>query len=221
MFGMARLQTSLRSRQRASTSIDVAGAGVSADAVAVELRRRMPALPVKKQHKLLYYAQGHHLGVYGEPLFRDTISAWDMGPVVGRPWKTEKAEGQASAAPERLDERQLNTVGYVVSHYGALSGAELERLTHTETPWIEANRRRRPGSSARISVDAIRDYFAAQGTDDDTIQLDADELGRWLEQVRPYDPSADVVTDDRERLRARIPSERDERWTRPQRGRPR
>jgi uncharacterized phage-associated protein len=38
---------------------------------------------VKKLHKLLYYCQGHHLATFGLPLFDESISAWDMGPVVG------------------------------------------------------------------------------------------------------------------------------------------
>lgn len=35
-----------------------------------------------KLQKLQYYAQGHHLAVYGQPLFADKIQAWSYGPVV-------------------------------------------------------------------------------------------------------------------------------------------
>ena len=35
-----------------------------------------------KLQKLLYYAQGFHLVIYGEPLFPETIEAWAHGPVV-------------------------------------------------------------------------------------------------------------------------------------------
>jgi hypothetical protein len=34
---------------------------VSAHDVAAALRARLPDLPTKKLHKLLYYCQGHHL----------------------------------------------------------------------------------------------------------------------------------------------------------------
>ena len=33
-------------------------------------------------HKLLYYAQGWHLGIRGQPLFAERIEAWKHGPVV-------------------------------------------------------------------------------------------------------------------------------------------
>src|SRR5947207_14369309 len=103
---------------------------VSAHDVAVVLRERLPGLPVKKLHKLLYYCQGHHLAAFGEPLFGETISAWDMGPVVGTLWKQEK-DGEPAPVPARagagvgvgaarLSEAELNTVGYVVSRYGGL-----------------------------------------------------------------------------------------------------
>jgi len=55
----------------------IAGSGVyavnmsaSAHDVAAALRDRLPGLPTKKLHKLLYFCQGHHLAVKGEPLFR-------------------------------------------------------------------------------------------------------------------------------------------------------
>jgi uncharacterized phage-associated protein len=52
---------------------------VSAHDVAAVLRARQPGMPAKKLHKLLYYCQGHHLAVFDEPLFAETVSAYDMG----------------------------------------------------------------------------------------------------------------------------------------------
>jgi uncharacterized phage-associated protein len=49
---------------------------VSARDVAAAIRERLPRVPTKKLHKLLYYCQGHHLAHFGKPLFSDTISAW-------------------------------------------------------------------------------------------------------------------------------------------------
>jgi uncharacterized phage-associated protein len=39
-----------------------------------------------KLQKVLYYAQGHHVGQYGKPLFGDQIEAWSHGPVVASVW---------------------------------------------------------------------------------------------------------------------------------------
>lgn len=122
---------------------------IQAHYVAAELRRRLPGVGVKKLHKLLYYCQGHHLATFDEPLFNESISAWDMGPVVGQLWRSEKDHGIATADAV-LDEAVLNTVGYVVSRYGALTGNDLERLTHSEDPWIDADSKRDKGGTIRI-----------------------------------------------------------------------
>lgn len=88
---------------------------VSAHDVAAELRQRLRGLPTKKLHKLLYYCQAHHLATFDVPMFRETVSAWDMGPVVGTLWWEEKeAAGPFGGDPTRLDEAALNTIGYVL-----------------------------------------------------------------------------------------------------------
>ncbi len=138
---------------------------VSAHDVATELRRALPGLPVKKLHKLLYYCQGHHLAHFGEALFTEPVMAWDMGPVVANLWKTEK-EGRTAPDTRSLDNGQLNTVAYVVSRYGQLTGHDLELLSHAETPWREADGSRQPGRSVRIKQDTIRVFFRADGGPD-------------------------------------------------------
>ncbi|MBO0869079.1 MAG: hypothetical protein J2P15_10980 [Micromonosporaceae bacterium] len=51
----------------------------SARDVAAAIRRRLPGVPTKKLHKLLYYCQGHHLAHFGVPLFAESVVAFDMG----------------------------------------------------------------------------------------------------------------------------------------------
>jgi uncharacterized phage-associated protein len=121
----------------------------SAYRVAAELRTRVPGIGVKKLHKLLYYCQGHHLGTFGRPLFPESISAWDMGPVVGTLWHAEK-ERSVEPGPPISDEAILNTIGHVVSRYGNLTGNDLERLTHAEDPWRDADQNRAARASVRI-----------------------------------------------------------------------
>ena len=178
---------------------------MSARDVAAVLRERLPGLPTKKLHKLLYYCQGHHLAAFGEPLFTETISAWDMGPVVGTLWRQEK---QAGSAPGQvpLDEGQLNTIGYVLSRYGALTGLDLENLTHSEAPWQLANRSRRPGESARIESEWIEEYFRTAGTagdEDDVALLDSGAVREWLDDA-PARRTDAARPDSRDELRARL-----------------
>lgn len=177
---------------------------VSAHDIAAELRARQPGMLVKKLHKLLYYCQGHHLTVFDEPLFRETISAWDMGPVVGTLWYEER-QGTAPATRRQLDEAELNTIGYVLSRYGGLSGLDLENLTHSEDPWRLADAGRRPGHSARIHNDWIKQYFRTQGSADTEtrISLDSDQLAEYLRHAnsRLDEPG---TTDDPTEMQGKI-----------------
>lgn len=135
---------------------------VSAHDVADELRRQIPGLATKKLHKLLYYCQGHHLAHFGDPLFHESVMAWDMGPVVAQLWKAEK-DGRLPASSQPLDAGQLNTVGYVVSRYGRLTGHDLELLSHAEDPWLVADASRPTGGTVRIDTENIRTFFSTVG----------------------------------------------------------
>ena len=176
---------------------------VSAHDVAAELRRLLPGIGVKKLHKLLYYCQGHHLAHFRTPLFAESIMAYDMGPMVAQLWKAEK-EGRSPESPISLDNAQLNTVVYVVSRYGRLSGTDLERLTHAETPWQEADKLRTPGSSVRIRDTWIRDFFAAEnGQDSESAWPSAEDIARLAVGAtdRRNQPA---VPDDLQALEARL-----------------
>jgi uncharacterized phage-associated protein len=178
----------------------------SAHDVAAAIRERLPAVGKKKLHKLLYYCQGHHLATFGRPLFTEQIYAWDMGPVVKALWREENY-GDEPPAPHVLSEGELNTVGYVVSQYGALTGDQLERLTHTEHPWLAGNERRLVGDSDRIEQAWIRSYFAdsaRRAHDDDEDAADAAAVQAWLSATRPPTELPQAKPDTAEGLRARL-----------------
>ena len=177
---------------------------VSAHTVAAELRRRQPGLPAMKLHKLLYYCQGYHLATFGVPLFAETLSAWDRGPVVGALWYSEKSGRPVETGPP-LDEAALNTIGYVLSRYGALTVRDLGHLTHSETPWRRADAGRSPGTSVRIETAWIEDYFrATAGPDEDEeIVLDAAAVAEWLRDAERTRNAA-AAPDTPEQLAARL-----------------
>jgi hypothetical protein len=137
-------------------------------------------------------------------MFSETISAWDMGPVVGTLWKQEQT-GETPVLHAELDEAALNTIGYVLSRYGALTGTDLEHLTHSETPWLTADRLRRPQESIRIEQEWIKDYFKTCGATDgeDEVQFDSADVTQWLKgaEERRREP---LRPDSPERLRARL-----------------
>ncbi|MEU3163521.1 Panacea domain-containing protein [Streptosporangium sp. NPDC006930] len=171
---------------------------LSAHAIAAAFRQRQPGMGVKKLHKLLYYAQGHHLAAFGQPLFRESISAWDMGPVVGQVWGDEKY-GALIEEPPELTEAELNTIGYVLSRYGGLTATDLENLTHSEAPWQRADRGRPPGGKARIELEWLQEFFANQVDDDeDEPQPDHAEFARMLDGIeqRRAEPAAPDSPED-------------------------
>ncbi|MFI1194159.1 Panacea domain-containing protein [Micromonospora sp. NPDC020750] len=180
-------------------------AAASAHDIAAELRRRLPGLGTKKLHKLLYYCQGHHLATFDRPLFAETISAWDMGPVVGVLWRQEK-DGDIPAASDRLGEAELNTIGYVISRYGNLTGNDLERLTHNETPWQLADSSRSPGGRVPIRHEWIKGYFRTEGAAVDGPVLDTAQVRDWLYETTAHHQTgpADSVDSLRARLTAGV-----------------
>ena len=179
---------------------------LSAHDIAAVLRERLPGLTVKKLHKLLYYCQGHHLATFGRPLFGEQVSAWDMGPVVGELWHAEK-RSQPVPEPVAPDQAELNTIGYVLSRYGGLTGADLELLTHGEAPWQRADAQRPPGGSVRIEWDWLRDFFRTVGAADTAGQSTSAEPGAvasgWLAGA-PARRREPVRADSPEEIRRRL-----------------
>ena len=85
-----------------------------------------------------------------------------------------------------VDLSALNTIGYVFSRYGCLTGVDLERLTHNEPPWQMADARRQPRESTPIERAWIRDYFRTEGAPEDTDDppLDSAVVAEWLRDAR-------------------------------------
>lgn len=100
-----------------------------------------------KLQKLLYYAQGHHLGKLGTPLFLDKVQAWAHGPVVGRVYFRFKRYGKESIDPTdssldvsmpvvSSDDTEL--LESVWATYSPFTAWTLRERTHAEDPWREA-----------------------------------------------------------------------------------
>lgn len=175
--------------------------------VAAEIRKRLPGVPTKKLHKLLYYCQGYHAAAFGSALFAESIEAWDMGPVVAALWRDEKHGSLFTGTPaQALGQAELNTVGYVLSRYGAMTGADLESLTHHEPPWMLANQRRQLTGEQQMEVAEISAYFqhakpVDEADDDDEYQPASDAVRAWLADA-PIRQQDTLTRDDLTLLRA-------------------
>lgn len=121
----------------------------------------------KKLQKLCYYAQAWHCALYGgTPLFEDEIQAWVHGPVVTSLYPVYADYGWSSIPQvefddNHMDDAALDVLEAVYNTYGGFTGDQLESLTHSEAPWIDA----RNGVSAwtpcstPISCAAMREYY--------------------------------------------------------------
>ena len=118
-----------------------------------------------KLQKLLYYVQGWHLGIHGEPVFSQSIQAWIHGPVVpfvfGKfkhyKWTTIPKDTTRIVLTPELEAH----VGKVLGAYQHLTAAQLEAISHKESPWIEARKGLSPDepSMAEISHASMKRYF--------------------------------------------------------------
>lgn len=121
-----------------------------------------------KLQKLLYYAQGAHLALYDEPLFREPIKAWIHGPVVpsvyheykpfgAGPIKVEKVNFDDYSAPVREVLDEVNSV------YGQFTAGKLRAMTHNEPPW------KNTPQSETISHESMKEFFKTLVIVDDQV----------------------------------------------------
>lgn len=117
-----------------------------------------------KLQKLVYYAQGFHLGSTGDPLFSEELHAWQYGPVSPDLWQRFSYRRDYLEAPESpnegaFTEREREVVTLVHERFREVSGIELFRRTHEEAPWRQADRRVITGQGSLIDIESMRDYF--------------------------------------------------------------
>ena len=118
-----------------------------------------------KLQKLLYYAQGVHLAITGDKLFKDDIYAWKHGPVIpevyeiykkykGNPIEIgiEDSDYQLTKEVE-ADKEAADTLEFVFNEYGQYSAWGLRNKTHDEKPWKETT------INTIISIDLIKEFF--------------------------------------------------------------
>ena len=118
-----------------------------------------------KLQKLLYYAQGWHLGLYSKPLFDERIEAWRHGPVVPgifhlyRDFKWSPI--QVETTPVDVSSSVSKHLKAILKVYGQWTAAQLETQSHTESPWIEARQGYPDGASCRtvITQESMQRYF--------------------------------------------------------------
>lgn len=119
-----------------------------------------------KLQKLLYYAQGYHLALYGKRLFKEDLEAWQYGPVVPSVYHQYKSNGSSGIilneenfnCKDHLDQQQLELIQEIYDVYGQFSALKLMDMTHSETPWKTTP----TGTGEVISESKLIDFFKTQ-----------------------------------------------------------
>lgn len=117
-----------------------------------------------KLQKLVYYAQGFNLALYGKPLFSEAIEAWAHGPVIPALYRKYKPYGcMGIDKPENVDfdkypDEVKALLGEVWNVYGQYSAWRLRDIAHEEPPWQSAYN---SGSSV-INHKKLMEYFKTQ-----------------------------------------------------------
>ncbi|MGV8081929.1 MAG: Panacea domain-containing protein [Syntrophales bacterium] len=109
-----------------------------------------------KLQKLVYYSQGLHLAVFNRPLFRETIYAWQYGPVVPdlyhsyKQWGAGGIPARQEFDPSVIDPETSEFIDEIYEAFGQFSAIRLMELTHTDQCWIDA------GINNEISLDSMK-----------------------------------------------------------------
>lgn len=99
-----------------------------------------------KLQKLLYYVQAWSYGIHNKPMFAGDFEAWIHGPVNRtiydrfNPTKYLYSEINVEDCLNQnvtLTSDDAEFVDFILENYLKYSGAELERLSHTEMPWLK------------------------------------------------------------------------------------
>jgi uncharacterized phage-associated protein len=114
-----------------------------------------------KLQKLVYYAQGFHLAMFDEPLFADSIVAWEHGPVVVDLYhklKDYRASQVTISDPlnTELTPQQIGLLKEINNVFGQFSAWKLRNMTHNESPWQNTER------DEEISHEKLKAYFKTQ-----------------------------------------------------------
>ena len=113
-----------------------------------------------KLQKLMYYAQGFHLAIYDEPLFKNQIRAWMHGPVLPSLYYELKPNGRNNIQykddfnSSKLTEEEYDLVEEVYDVFGKFSAWKLRCMTHSESCW-----KNHEYHGEVIPQDEMKEYF--------------------------------------------------------------
>jgi uncharacterized phage-associated protein len=134
----------------------------------------------KKLQKLLYYVEAWHLVNFDNPILNEDFQAWVHGPVVPELYhklkefgfndlkvvndEFETVDGKINSIilKNKISDETIEFVYSVLDRYGSLTSFELELLSHSEAPWLEARQDYPPHKPCTniISKDRMKAFYS-------------------------------------------------------------
>ena len=114
-----------------------------------------------KLQKLLYYCQGFALAILKRELFEEKIEAWPHGPVVPDVYykysyfKNQVIEDYETSGIQNLTDDEKELIDAVYEVYGGNSASKLRNLSHSESPWQDAENK----IDTTITIEALKVFF--------------------------------------------------------------
>lgn len=135
----------------------------------------------KKLQKLLYYVEAWNLVHLTDPLLIEDFQAWVHGPVlpslyhelkefkfndlrvIAEEFDTPSQLILSIIEKNKLSQEQLDLIYTVLDKYGSLNSLQLELLTHSEKPWIEAREGYPPHVSCKniITKEKMKEFYSS------------------------------------------------------------
>ncbi len=118
--------------------------------------------------KILYYAQGFFKAFFGKYLFNDDCQAWVHGPVYVNIYEKYKEFKSANISididydiEDIIVDEKREILDVIIKYFGYYNGKALEKMSHYETPWINARKGLLPTENSNniIKKEDIKDYF--------------------------------------------------------------
>lgn len=121
-----------------------------------------------KLQKLVYYVQAWSLVFRNDRFYDEPIQAWPHGPVVRSVWDKYKQYGfheipqSSEDISVEFDANELEVLEEVWNAYGDFGAKYLEKLTHSELPWIKARAGLDPAekSNNEISLEEMKNFYS-------------------------------------------------------------
>lgn len=118
--------------------------------------------------KILYYAQGFYKAFFGKFLFEEDCQAWVHGPVFIDIYEKYKDFKSANIfididydIEDIVVDEKREILDAVIKYFGYYNGKALEKMSHYETPWINARKGLLPTENSNniINKEDIKEYF--------------------------------------------------------------